>query len=111
MGFIVRINDAATMALRRKIQKDGPTQQFMTNEVARLSDDYIPMRSGDLKNVKIISQHQIKYTQPYARRQYYENKGATGGHRGKQWDRRMISDRGTELVRSVAAFCGGRSNT
>ena len=109
MGFTVRINDAATMAMRRQIQKDGPAQQFMTNEVARLSDDYVPMRSGDLKNIKIISQHQIKYTQPYARRQWYENKGATGGHRGKEWCNRAMADHREDLVRSVAAFCGGRS--
>ena len=109
MGFTVRINDAATMAMRRQIQKDGPAQQFMTNEVARLSDDYIPMRSGDLKNIKTISQHQIKYTQPYAKKQYYTNTGASGGNRGKMWDRRMVADKSTELVRSVAQFCGGRS--
>lgn len=109
MGFQIRMNDAGTIAMRRKIQKDGPAQRFMTNEVARLSDEYVPMDSGMLKNIKRIGQHTITYTQLYAKRQWYENKGASGGKRGKMWVQRAMIDRGTELVQSVAAFCGGRS--
>lgn len=108
MGFKLRFDDITQIEMRRKLGKDGEAQKFFTSEVARISDDYVPMRSGDLKNIKTVSQHQIRYTQPYARRQWYENKGATGGHRGKEWCNRAVIDHKDELFNSVARFCGGK---
>ena len=108
MGFKLRFDDITQIEMRRKLGKDGEAQKFFTSEVARISDDYVPMRSGDLKNIKTVSQHQIRYTQPYARRQCYENKGATGGHRGKEWCNRAVIDHKDELFNSVARFCGGK---
>lgn len=32
------------------LQEGGPAQTFLTSEVKRLSDDYVPMSSGALKN-------------------------------------------------------------
>ena len=32
------------------LQEGGPAQTFLTTEVKRLSDDYVPMSSGALKN-------------------------------------------------------------
>lgn len=81
-------------------------QIFFTNEVARLSDPYIPMDTGTLKNSKYIKKDSITYNTPYARRQYYEHKGS--GLRGREWDKRMLSDRGTELFESVAKKIGGK---
>ena len=108
MGFKLRFDDITQIEMRRKLGKDGEAQKFFTSEVARISDDYVPMRSGDLKNIKTVSQHQIRYTQPYARRQWYENKGATGGHRGKEWCNRAVIDHKDELFQSVAKFVGGK---
>ena len=63
----------------------------------------------------------IEYVQPYARKQYYENKGTgtqgTTKHsqhnykclRGKEWDKRMWADRGKEIVEATAKFCGGKA--
>ncbi len=109
MGFKLKFDDITQIALRRKLQKDGESQQFMTNEIARISDDYIPMKSGDLKNIKTVSAHQIHYKSPYAKKQYYTNAGATGGHRGKEWCNRAIIDHKEELIESVAKFCGGKA--
>lgn len=109
MGFKLRFDDITQIEMRRKLGKDGEAQKFFTSEVARISDDYVPMRSGDLKNIKTVSQHQIRYTQPYARRQWYENKGATGGHRGKEWCNRAVIDHKDELFQSIANFCGGKA--
>lgn len=108
MGFKLRFDNITQIEMRRKLGKDGEAQKFFTSEVARISDDYVPMRSGDLKNIKTVSQHQIRYTQPYARRQWYENKGATGGHRGKEWCNRAVIDHKDGLFQSVANFCGGK---
>ncbi|WP_252247443.1 minor capsid protein [Clostridium sp. ZBS4] len=109
MGFKLKFDDLTQIALRRNLQKDGKAQQFLTNEIARLSDDYIPMDSGTLKNNKSITQHSITYKSPYAKRQWYENKGASGGHRGKEWCNRAIIDHKEELIESVAKFCGGKA--
>lgn len=48
--------------------KSKETQQFIANEVARLSDPYVPMQSGNLKNHRIIANDgsTITYPGPYA---------------------------------------------
>lgn len=109
MGFKIEMDSFQKMALKRNLQKDGQAQQFFTNEVARLSDDYIPMDTGMLKDNKFLGPDKIIYKSPYAKKQWYENKGASGGHRGKEWTNRMLADRGQEIVKSVADFVGGRS--
>ena len=48
------------------------------------------------------------------KKQYYENKGygnqgtSRGGLRGKQWIPRMWSDKGRDVVKSVANYVGGK---
>lgn len=93
--------------LKRSLNKNGEGQRFFTHEVRRLSDPYVPKRSGKLKNTAVETKTSITYNTPYARRQYYEHKG--DGLRGSHWTERMWADRGKEIVRSVAAFCGGKT--
>ena len=100
--------------LRRNLNQNGKAQQFFTHEVRRQCDPYVPMRTGVLKNTAVEHVNYIEYIQPYARRQYYENqgKGAEGtsnhGLRGKMWDKRMWPDKGPQIVKAVANFCGGK---
>lgn len=103
----INLDSTEQILLKRSLNKNGAGQQFFTSEVARLSDPYIPMDTGNLKNNRIIGTDKITYTSIYARRQYYENKGK--GLRGKQWSKRMWADRGKEIVQAVARFCGVRS--
>lgn len=93
--------------LKRGLNKGGKVQQFFTHEVRRLSVPYIPYVSGHLAE-KEVSEHvdSVEYYVPYARRQYYEHRG--NGLRGKLWDQRMWADRGDEIVKSVAAYAGGK---
>lgn len=92
--------------LRHSLNKNGQGQKFLTNEIRRLSDPYVPLRKGPLKNTAITEANRIIYIQPYARSNWYGNKGK--GKRGKMWCIRMWADRGGEIVTSVAKFCGGR---
>lgn len=101
----VTIDPESKILLRRYLNKDGKAQQFFTHEVRRYADPYVPLRAGTLKKTAIEKTSCIEYVQPYARRQYYENRG--NGLRGKQWDRRMWADKKDTIVRSVAAYCGG----
>ena len=100
MGARIRmqIDPADKILLKRSLNKNGEGQRFFTHEVRRLSDPYVPKRSGKLKNTAVETKTSITYNTPYARRQYYEHKGE-----------RMWADRGKEIVRSVAAFCGGKT--
>ena len=67
-----------------------------------------------LKDMDItIGVDTITYYAPYARIQFYTNAGkgregtSKGGLRGKRWDRRCWNDKGEEIVKNVAKFCGG----
>lgn len=93
--------------LKRKLNRNGDAQRFFTHEVRRLSDPYVPMQTGALKNTAVEQTDKITYPQPYARRQYWENRG--NGLRGKCWDKRMWNARGKEVVQSVAKFTGGKA--
>lgn len=92
---------------KRKLGSSKQAQKFFTHEVRRCCDPYVPFDTGMLKNTAIEQTKCVVYGQPYARRQYYENKGK--GLRGKQWDKRMWADKGTEIVKSVADYCGGHT--
>lgn len=103
----LKIDPADKILLKRNLNRNGKGQQFFTHEVRRLSDPYIPFLNGTLKNTAQELTSRIEYVQPYARRQYYENRG--NGLRGAHWTERMWADRGKEIIRSVAAYCGGKT--
>ena len=108
MGTKVKINIDPTdkILLKRNLNKNGKAQMLFTSEVARLSDAYVPMDTGTLKNTRKVYINKITYIQPYARKQWYENKGK--GLRGKEWCLRMWANRGKEIKNSVAKLTGGK---
>lgn len=103
----LKIDPADKILLKRNLNRNGKGQQFFTHEVRRLSDPYVPFLNGTLKNTAQELTSRIEYVQPYARRQYYENRG--NGLRGSHWTERMWADRGKEIIQSVAAYCGGKT--
>ena len=103
----LKIDPADKILLKRNLNRNGKGQQFFTHEVRRLSDPYVPFLSGTLKNTAQELTSRIEYVQPYARRQYYENRG--NGLRGSHWTERMWADRGKEIVKATAAYCGGKA--
>lgn len=103
----LKIDPADKILLKRNLNRNGKGQQFFTHEVRRLSDPYVPFLSGTLKDTAQEQTNRIEYVQPYARRQYYENRG--NGLRGSHWTERMWADRGKEIIQSVAAYCGGKT--
>lgn len=103
----LQIDPVDRILLKRGLNKNGAGQQFFTHEVRRLSDPYVPFLTGVLKNTATEEVNRITYNTPYARRQYYENPGT--GLRGPHWTERMWADRGKEIVKAVAEYCGGKS--
>ena len=110
MGTKIRLEIDPTdkILLKRSLNKNGNGQRFFTHVVNRLSVPYIPWRTGNLAEKTVTeTPTTITYNAPYARRQYYENKG--NGLRGSHWTERMWADRGKEIVRATAAYCGGKA--
>ena len=66
-------------------------QVFIDSECLRLMAPLTPMRTGNMIRSAtmgtVIGAGEIKYLAPYARKQYYGNKG--NGQRGKLWFERM----------------------
>ncbi len=107
MNIRLEMDPADRILMKRKLEKNGAAQRFLTSTVRRMCDPYVPRRTGVLKNTAVESVGQITYVQPYARRQYWEHKG--NGLRGPQWDKRMMAARGREVVQAVAKFAGGKA--
>lgn len=107
MKVKINIDSANAILAKRKLGKGGEAQRFAVHEVRRITDDYVPFLNGPLKNTAVENEDSIEYVQPYARKQYYENKG--NGLRGKEWDKRAWADRGEEITESVAEFIGGNT--
>lgn len=103
----LQIDPVDRILLKRNLNKNGAGQRFFTHEVRRLSDPYVPFLTGVLKNTATEEVNRITYNTPYARRQYYENPGT--GLRGQHWTERMWADRGKEIVKATAAYCGGKA--
>ncbi len=53
------------------LEENGLVQQFFTNEVWRLSDDYVPFAEGMLKTNVLVKPNCIIYNSPYARYHWY----------------------------------------
>lgn len=107
MGYRLNVKPAQEILLKRNLDKNGKAQKFFTHEVRRISDPYIPRLNGVLKDTAVEKTSSIEYVQPYARKQFYENKG--DGLRGKEWTPRAWADRGDEVVDSVAKLTGGKA--
>jgi hypothetical protein len=103
----LQIDPVDQILLKRSLNKNGNGQRFFTHEVRKLSDPYVPFLTGVLKNTATETVGSITYNTPYARRQYYENRGT--GLRGARWTERMWADRGKEIVKATAAYCGGKA--
>jgi hypothetical protein len=112
----IQMNDTQKILLKRHLQKNGEAQIKFTKEVAKNCNNYIPFKTGRLKDMMIeLQTDKIIYNAPYAAKQYYDNKGlgkqgtSLGGLRGKMWDKRMWIDKGDSIVKTIAEFVGGKA--
>lgn len=124
MKVNVNLSTAAILK-KRGLGSDFSARRHLANTVKRLSDPYVPMQQGPLKNTAQIEADakSIIYGQPYARYQYHgklmvgrapkrltnidlDHHGAP--MRGPFWDKRMMQARGNEVVDDLARFVGGK---
>lgn len=105
------VHDIQKSISKRGLEVGGKVQQYVDSEVLRLTDPYVPMDTGQLKqsgtrHTKIGSGNVI-YKTPYARKQYFHNKG--NGLRGAYWFERMKADHRDNILKGAAEVAGGRS--
>lgn len=113
--------DSKKILASRGLGNSNKVRKYVASEVARLSDPYVPMQQGMLKNQRTIASDgsYIVYTQPYAHYQYYGKvmagrapKKYTGGDltyngaplRGARWTERMLIDKRAEIENNVEKF-------
>ncbi|MGJ0908855.1 minor capsid protein [Clostridium botulinum] len=106
----IQIDKTQKILLKRYLNKNGQAQVKFTKEVAKECNNYIPFLTGRLKDESVqLKTDKIIWSAPYAKKQYYLNKGGNrGALRGKYWDKRMWSDKGDRIVQTIADFAGGR---
>lgn len=97
-------------------------QRYLANEVEKLSRPYVPMSSGSgahMMNQVQVTDDAVIYPGPYAHYQYvgevmngrapkqYTGRDINyngGPMRGKQWDKRMLADRGNEIEKGLENY-------
>lgn len=127
MNFKVNVN-AASVLRKRGLGDSTAARKRLAATVARLCGPYVPMSAGAAAHMKDQRQiaedgSEILYPGPYA---HYQYKGEVmagrapkhytgrdidyhgGPMRGKEWDKRMMADRGDEVVDDLAKFVGGK---
>lgn len=94
----------------RGLEVKGEVQKFIDSEVLRLTEPYVPLDTGALKQSGIqhtkIGSGNVIYRTPYARKQYFANKGS--GLRGKQWFSRMKANHKEQILKGARAKAGAK---
>lgn len=98
--------------LEKKIEKrleavnNVTTMLAIHNTLAKMCDPYVPFLEGPLSQTIEVSPQCVRYTQPYARYQYYgvEFNHTTEYHplATAKWDEAMLQNKGDEFRREVA---------
>lgn len=131
--------DTAKIMKARGLGSSKEAQKLLADTVERLSNPYVPMAAGSgahMKDQATIASDgsSITYHGPHAHYQYVgevmvgihsgsayaksgEKKKGTGvaleyhgaPMRGKEWDKRMMADRGDEVIAAVAKRVGGKA--
>lgn len=85
-------------------------QKFVDSECLRYMDPLTPRRTGMMIKSgtlgTVIGKGEIEYLAPYARRQYYENRGGSG-QRGKKWFERMKTAHKAVIIKGTQRIAGG----
>lgn len=106
----VNINSRGEILKRRGLEKNGMAQQVLDNLVLQTCAPYVPFDTGMLRDSgtihTVIGSGVVQYKTPYARKQYYENKGGLG-LRGKMWFERAKADHLAAWGRAVEDVTGG----
>lgn len=102
MKIKVELKPIQSIFGRLGIQDRGKAQLFLMNDAYRRMSKYVPFRTGTLRDTVDLQPESITYLVPYARKQYYTNKGK--GITGRWWRKRMMTAEGDQLIESVQKY-------
>lgn len=112
MSVKIKMDSTSKILSKRKLNGKGSEAQiFFTKQCAKWMNNYVPFKNGRLKDMSVeIGTDFVKYDTPYAKKQYYTNKGngTHGGQRGKLWDKIMWIGKANTILKELANFVGGR---
>lgn len=131
----ININSNSQIISDHGLDDQGRVTQFLRNEVDRLSRPYMPKRTGMLEaSITYPASNIIRYGAPYSHymykgklmlakngssyaklgeRKYYTGKNlnystAVNPKAGAEWDKRMLNDKRSELVRNIENYIRGK---
>lgn len=81
----------------------GKAELFLSNTCFRRMEKYVPRDTGALATTVTVRPGSVTYEQPYARRQFYENKGGKG-RRGKRWDLAVKNNESHLIAKEVENY-------
>lgn len=91
-------------------EKIHRAQMYIDSEILRRSEPYVPLKKGKLKGSGITGTRLgtgiIKYTMPYAKRQYFA--GKSNCQRGRKWVKRMWLSQGKNIIKNANKILNGK---
>lgn len=128
MKMDIQVNiDAERILKKYGLGKSKEAQRALAEDVERLCQPYVPMSAGSgahMVNAARVTDESIIYPGPYAHYQYVGEvmagrapKHYTGQPidyhgapmRGKQWDKRMMADKGKEVEKNFENYLRRRN--
>ena len=121
----LKMDPKEKVLLKRNLGKNGTAHLYFANMVMRMSDPYVPMDTGTMKNlVHVVPNTEgayIIYPAIYSRYHWHgkvmvgrapkkvtnRNMNYRSRRRGPYWTQRMWADRGKEIVAQTARYTGG----
>lgn len=127
-SYKLKMNSTSKIIKDHGLDKNGRVTKFMRDDVDRLCNPFISFRQGMLRRNKTYpSNHEIKYTSPYAKYQYHgklmlakngsswaklgEKKVETSKNlkyhtsgTGAKWDKLMLQRRKNDLMKDVQNY-------
>lgn len=94
----------------RYTSRFNSAQNLVDKECLKRCSKLVPFKTGKLMESgtlgTVIGSGEIKYTVPYAKRQYY--KGRANGQRGRRWFERMVTTQGEDIRKGAGKKLKGR---
>lgn len=88
-----------TIVKKRGLENFGRVHQNLNSTLLSYCEPYIPKETGALIQSGQSHLGYLSWSAPYAKKQYYQNKGT--GLRGRLWFQRMWAARKGEILASV----------
>lgn len=101
--------------IQRRLGPMSLAQKFVDSSFIRVTDPYVPFRTGAAKNSAIINSvigsGKIVYATPYIRAIWSHPEWNFNGApmRGAYWAQRSWADHGDEIIRGAAQIAGGHA--